>query len=316
MNRETIIETLIEEEWTDRLDTMVSTMVSGWSRSKINQLCKEQRVFVNGVARKPSFQVGPGDLVQLTLPALEDPLHIEPEDLPLDIIYEDPDILVINKPAGMVVHPGAGVTSGTLVNALAHYTQTLAQRGGTARPGLVHRLDKGTSGLILVAKHDEAHAALSDQWQSRSVIKVYQCLAWGKGPNDREELQTTIGRHPTDRKKMAANVIPGKDAVSRIKTLESYPEAAYLNVQILTGRTHQIRVHLAFRHSPVIGDSLYGGSIHQHLKALFSSMPDRPMLHAALLAFSHPRSGEALRFQLHPPSDFMTCRQALRTFAK
>jgi len=306
---------LMEPGQSDRLDIVLAQLVPELSRSRIKQLCKEDKARVNGVVRKASFQVQYGDQIEFEI--VKNPLEqleIHPEDIPLDIVHEDESILVINKPAGLVVHPGAGVYNGTLVNALVHHFESLATRGGEQRPGIVHRLDKGTSGLILVAKTDQAHHHLSTQWMDGGVTKVYQALVWGTPEEERGEIITYMGRHPKDRKRMTAEVENGKRAHSRYKVVASYPEASKINVHILTGRTHQIRVHMLHLGHPVIGDALYGGNRHRHLKTAFLEMPDFPMLHAGLLRFQHPTSGETCTFKQEPPKEFNACESILKTW--
>jgi 23S rRNA pseudouridine1911/1915/1917 synthase len=299
----------------ERLDIVLSQFLPELSRSRIKQLCQNGKACVNSEVRKASFKVQSGDRIEFEIvkSPLED-LEIKPENIPLDILYEDDDILVINKTSGLVVHPGAGIYSGTLVNALVFHFGQLTTRGGDLRPGIVHRLDKGTSGLLLVAKTDTAHFKLSQQWMNGKVPKVYPALVWGKPDPESGEIITMIGRHPKDRKRMTAEVEGGKRAHSRYKVTDSYPEASRLNVHILTGRTHQIRVHLLHLGFPVIGDALYGGNRHRHLKDAFPGMPDHPMLHAAMLRFQHPVTGEPLTFKIQPPVDFLACEQALKAW--
>lgn len=304
-------ETKVDEGTYLRLDTYLAQCLPSVSRTRIKSWCKEGRVLVDGNIRKGSFMLhGAEDLV-VDMPELEHAEHIQPEDLPLEIVHEDEAIIVINKQAGMVVHPGAGIHRGTLVNALVFHFGQLAELAGAMRPGIVHRLDKGTSGLILVAKTDEAHRHLTDQWQSGSVTKVYQALVWGTPDPSEGEIETHIGRHAKYRHRMAVVTEGGKWAKSRYKVTEAYPEACRVNVHILTGRTHQIRVHLAHLDHPVVGDVLYGRNRHRNLTQHFPAMPDRPMLHAALLRFRHPLSLEVLTFKQKPPEDFLSCADVL-----
>jgi len=297
-----------------RLDIFLSRAFGEISRTKLKAWCHDGLVKVNGKPRKGSFLVRQGDQVRLQIPQEPRLDHIEPENLPLDVVYQDSEIAVINKVAGMVVHPGAGVFSGTLVHALAYHMDSLSGLGGAIRPGIVHRLDKGTSGLILVAKTDSAHANLSQQWQDRLVTKVYQALVWGHPEPDNGTVTTHIGRSPRDPKRMAAEVSGGKVAVSRYKTVEAFHEAARVNVHILTGRTHQIRVHMAHLGFPVVGDGLYGGKTHKGLVDRFNEMPEFPMLHAGLLRFRHPGDCSIQTFKLDPPEKFSVCARALAGF--
>ncbi len=295
----------------ERLDVFLANEMDGVSRGKIKTWCKDGRVRVDGRARKGSYPLQEGMRVDVDVPEEKTMDRIVPEDIPLEIVHEDEAIVVIDKQPGMVVHPGAGVTSGTLVNALAFHFEKLAGRGGHLRPGIVHRLDKGTSGLILAAKTDAAHQNLSEQWQAGTVTKVYQALVWGV-PNPPEgEVESHIGRHPKYRQLMAAEVEGGRRAFSRYKTVTPFAEAAKVNIHILTGRTHQVRVHMAHLGHPIVGDAMYGKGRHKNLAKTFLAMPDRPMLHAALLRFRHPLTGREQTFKLPPPPDFLSCAAAL-----
>ena len=309
------LDTLLEQGRKERLDMVLAHFLPEMSRSRIKQLCQEGLAKVNGETKKASFKVQNGDRLdfEITQNPLED-LQISPENIPLDIVFEDDHILVVNKASGLVVHPGAGIYSGTLVNALAYHFGQLTTRGGDIRPGIVHRLDKGTSGLILVAKTDTAHFKMSQQWMAGQVTKVYQALIWGRPDPGSGEIITHIGRHPRDRKRMTAEVEGGRRAHSRYKVTDEFPEATRVNVHILTGRTHQIRVHMQHLGFPVVGDALYGGNRHRHLVNSFPSMPDHPMLNAGLLRFNHPITGELLTFKQDPPADFLACEQALKTW--
>lgn len=295
----------------ERLDVFLANEMDRVSRGKIKGWCKEGRVRVNDMPRKGSFQLNEGVRVDVAVPEEKSTDTIIPEDIPLTIVHEDEAIVVINKEPGMVVHPGAGVFSGTLVNALAFHFKQLAERGGHLRPGIVHRLDKGTSGLILVAKTDAAHQNLSEQWQAGLVTKVYQALVWGVPDPPEGEVESHIGRHPKYRQLMAAEVEGGRWAHSRYKTVTAFAEAARVNVHILTGRTHQVRVHMAHRGHPIIGDALYGKQRHKNLAKTFAAMPNRPMLHAALLRFRHPLGGREQTFKLPAPPDFTACAATL-----
>ena len=300
-----------ENQTPERLDSWLADSLEEVSRSKVKAWCKEGLVQVNGEVRKGSYMVSEGADVQVAVPEERTLDEIIPENIPLDIIFEDDHIIVVNKTPGMVVHPGAGVWSGTLVHALAWRFKDLSTRGGILRPGIVHRLDKGTSGIILVAKTDAAHHALTDQWQTGSVTKVYKALAWGAPDPEDGEIETHIGRHARYRQLMAAEVEGGRYAHSRYKTVQRWDEASEINVHILTGRTHQIRVHLAHIGHPVVGDAMYGKNRHKNLARSFEEMPDRPMLHAALLRFNHPHDGKTMTFKQPPPSDYLQIADAL-----
>jgi len=301
----------VVEEGGERLDVCLSELMDGVSRSKTKHWCKSSLVKVDGRVRKGSFLVTEGCEIEVQVPEDKTLSSIVPEDIPLEIIHEDDHIVVVNKVAGMVVHPGAGVYSGTLVHALAFHFDKLAHRGGHLRPGIVHRLDKGTSGIILVAKTDEAHAHLTKQWQDGEVTKVYKALVWGRPEPAEGEVSTHIGRHPKFRQLMAAETPGGRLSLSRFKTVQTFEEAALVNVHILTGRTHQVRVHLAHIGHPVVGDAMYGKNRHKNLAKSFTEMPDHPMLHAALLRFRHPKTNEPMTFKQKVPSDFAACAEAL-----
>jgi len=298
-------------EDSDRLDLYLAEQLEDVSRTKVKAWCKDGRVRVDGLPRKGSYLVSEGAEIEVAVPEAPPQNRLEPEDIPLSVVHEDEAIIVVDKPAGMVVHPGAGVHSGTLANALAFHFKRLATRGGAFRPGIVHRLDRGTTGLILVAKSDAAHQNLTQQWQAGEVTKVYQALAWGAPEPPEGDLVTHIGRHPRYRQMMAAEVEGGRRAETRYKVVARYPEASKLNVHILTGRTHQIRVHLAHLGCPVVGDALYGRQRHKNLAKSFEAMPDHPMLHAALLRFRHPTTGAELTFKQPAPPAFEACAAAL-----
>jgi len=301
------LEMVVPEGDHRRLDIFLADELREVSRSKIKSWCKEGLVSVGGAARKGSYLVHQGDEIRIAVPHKRSETEIEPEDIPLDIVFEDDHIVLVNKLPGMVVHPGAGVHSGTLVNALAWHFEHLATRGGVLRPGIVHRLDKGTSGLLLVAKTDAAHAALTRQWQEGTVTKVYQALVWGIPEPAEGEIETHIGRHPKYRHLMTAEALGGRWSKTRYKLVAPFTEASQVNVHILTGRTHQVRVHMAHLGHPVVGDALYGKNRHKNLARTFLQMPDRPMLHAGLLRFIHPSSGEEMTFKQELPADFSVC---------
>lgn len=306
-----ILNLIVDQEDGERLDMWLADSLEEVSRSKVKAWCKDGLVKVNGKVRKGSYNVNEGDEVEVQIPEPETLDTIIPEDIPLDIVFEDEHLILINKQPGMVVHPGAGIYTGTLVHALAFHFEKLAKGSDPMRPGIIHRLDKGTSGLILVAKTDFAHAEMSRQWKAHEVTKVYQTLVWGI-PNPGEgEVETNIGRHPRFRRMMAADVEGGRHSVSRFKVTEAFTEAAKVNVHILTGRTHQVRVHMAHVGHPVVGDALYGRNRHKNLAKTFPNMPDHPMLHAALLRFKHPKTGKELTFKQPLPAEFEACAQNL-----
>ncbi len=260
---------------------------------------------------RPSRQVRAGQQVEVTLPEPV-PAQPRPEALPLSIVYEDSRLLVLDKPAGIVVHPGAGTPSGTLVNALLHHVRDLSGVGGVLRPGIVHRLDRGTSGLLVVAKDDAAHRALSQQFATRSVEKHYLALVLGVPARREGTVDRPIGRHRIERRRMAVRE-GGRPARSSYSLQEAFEGAALLRVRIHSGRTHQIRVHLASIGHPVAGDALYGGRRRATAAAL--SLLDRPALHAAGLAFDHPADGRRLRFESPLPADLEQVVGLLRAAA-
>jgi 23S rRNA pseudouridine1911/1915/1917 synthase len=290
-----------------RLDQALAALVPECSRSQIQRLIRDGHVIDRrGVPiTRASLAVGAGDVFDLEVPAPA-PSQIEPQALPLDIVFEDADIVVVNKAAGMVVHPGAGHAGGTLVNALLHHVDDLSGIGGEERPGIVHRLDRGTSGLMVVAKSDRAHAELGRQFHDREVTKEYVALVWGVVVAGRR-IEEPIGRDPSDRQKMSTRARRSRAAVTRVLRVEPLPGLTLAQLGIATGRTHQIRVHLSSIGHPVVGDALYGG-VHRrvppHLKAV--TRLERPFLHAARLAFRHPVDGSSLEFTAALPDDLQS----------
>jgi 23S rRNA pseudouridine1911/1915/1917 synthase len=302
-----------EEHDGQRLDQVLATLVPQHSRSRLQRLIKDGRVTVDNQPQlKVSTPVEAGQTITVDIPAPE-PSLTPPQDLPLDIVYEDPDLLVINKAAGMVVHPAAGHGEGTLVNALLHHVTDLSGIGGEVRPGIVHRLDRGTSGLMVIAKTNEAHEALARQFHDREVDKEYTALIWGV-LRAGHRIEDPIGRDPVHRKKMATRrAVRARTAVTRITWAEHFPGVALVGVAIATGRTHQIRVHLSSIGHPVVGDPLYGG-VHRRVPLELRAVQklDRPFLHASRLAFTHPRDGRAMKFESPLPSDLVGVIEQLR----
>jgi 23S rRNA pseudouridine1911/1915/1917 synthase len=272
---------------------------------------REGRLLVNGRAAKPSAEVREGDRIEVCIPEPV-PSELCAEDLPIGILHEDEHLAVVNKPAGMVTHPAGALRTGTLVNALLHRIRDLSGVGGVLRPGIVHRLDKGTSGLLVVAKHDEAHRRLAAQLAARTLKRTYEAVAWGRVTPASFTIDAPIARHPRDRKRMAV-VEGGKEARSHVKVLRSTEAASHLSVALETGRTHQIRVHLSWWGHPLVGDSQYGGrrralrsqpaEVRKRSDALIRLI-SRPALHARRLELVHPFSGEELEFEIGPPEDF------------
>ncbi len=298
-----------------RLDRFLAALVPGHSRSELQRLIKAGRATSGARVLRPSTLIHPGDVVVLEVPPPQ-PAAPEPEPLPLTILYEDADLVVVDKPAGMVVHPAAGHASGTLVNALLHHVRDLSGVGGERRPGIVHRLDRGTSGVMVVAKHDQAHEALARQFRDREVEKEYVALVWGVVRAGRR-IDLPIGRDPHDRHKMSARARRARSAVTRVVEASALRGVSLVRVAIATGRTHQIRVHLSAIGHPVVGDATYGGvrrRLPGHLRCLGALT--RPFLHAARLVFTHPRDGRRVAFEAPLPADLVAVLDALRTAAE
>ncbi|MGI9254914.1 MAG: RluA family pseudouridine synthase [Thermomicrobiales bacterium] len=285
------------EDKNERLDVFIASALTEYSRGFIQKLIEDGHVLVDGVQRKAKFKVTPGQIVALTIPPPEVEEFI-PEAIPLEIVYEDRDVMVIDKPAGLVVHPAPGHPRGTLVNAVVHHAPDVALAGSN-RPGIIHRLDKDTSGLIAVVKSDRGRAALVPQWENRTVQKGYITLVRGVIEPDEATIDAPIGRDPVMRQRMAA-VRTGRPAVSHFKVLERFKDATLLEVDIETGRTHQIRVHMAFIGHPVIGDMIYGRYDSVQGVPVF-----RQFLHAARLSFTLP-DGERKHFTSPLPRDLQT----------
>jgi 23S rRNA pseudouridine1911/1915/1917 synthase len=286
----------------ERLDVLLSEACS-LTRSRVGQLIREGFACVDGRAElKPGMKPKAGAALSLTPPP-EKPAEAKPQDLPLHILYEDDYLAVVEKPCGMVVHPAAGNEDGTLVNALLHHLKNLSGIGGVMRPGIVHRLDKGTSGLLLVAKRDDAHLELSRQLSQREMEKHYLAVVEGVMKEPQGVVDAPIARSKTDRKRMAIDR-EGRMAVTEWRVVEELKGASLLNVHLITGRTHQIRVHMAFLHHPVAGDPIYG-----HKNGLAAP---RLMLHAFSLAFTHPNTGERMKFEAPLPEAFLTTLDRLR----
>lgn len=294
-----------------RLDHFVTAVTPQRSRAQIQRLIREGRVLLNGRTVRASHAVRAGDAVDLEMPA-PTPSTPAPEALPLAVLHDDPDIAVVDKPAGMVVHPAAGHDRGTLVNALLHHVTGLSGIGGVQRPGIVHRLDRGTSGLMVVAKHDAAHAELSRQFADREVDKAYLGLAWGL-LNAGRRIDAPLGRDPVHRRRISTRARRARSAVTRITGAERLRGLTLVTIAIATGRTHQIRVHLASIGHPIVGDALYGG-VRRRLAADHRALAslERPFLHAWRLAFDHPRDGRRVAFETPLPEDLQAVVDALR----
>lgn len=290
-----------------RLDQFLAQAL-GWSRARLQKLLKAGLVAVDGAPKAASHKVRAGEAVTVQVPPPE-PSHLIPEPLALDIIYEDRDLLVLNKPPGLVVHPGAGHRQGTLLNALLHHCPELQEIGEVSRPGLVHRLDKDTSGLLVVAKTALAHQALVSQFAARETKKTYLALVWGRLPEPQGRIDKDIGRHPSQRHKMTAHPRRGKVAATRWQVRREFPGPLTLvELSPETGRTHQLRVHLASEGHPVLGDATYGGGVSRlaGAPALTGLRPlvHRQLLHAWRLEVTHPRTGERMSWEAELPEDF------------
>ena len=295
-----------------RLDTYLRGKFPAMSRGAIQRLIDEGHIRVNGAKTKPTHTPRAGETVEVHWPEAK-PAEALPEEMPLNILHEDEVLLVLNKPAGLVVHPAAGHEEHTLVNALLHHCEgELSGIGGVARPGIVHRLDKDTSGCLVVAKNDEAHLALSSQFASRKVKKIYHAIVCGEMPRDKGEINAAIARHPSHRKRMAVSDDSGREARTGYQVLERMKATTLVEVALHTGRTHQIRVHFQFLGFPLAGDLTYGQRQNRRLEELLGFAAPRVMLHAFQLGFIHPRTGERVHFEAPPPSDFEDFLKAVR----
>ena len=303
------------EEAGERLDAFLAARVPGWSRARLQGLIEDAAVLVDGRPAKPAYRVRAGDCleIELTLPLAE---TFAPEDIPLDIKYEDDDLVVINKPAGLVVHPAAGISHGTLANALAFHFAQLSRTAGAARPGIVHRLDKGTSGLMVVAKTESSHEHLADQFRARTVFKSYIALAHGRVEKRKGEINQPIARDPGSRIRMAV-VRSGRTALSLYRVRAGFDRFTLLEVELKTGRTHQIRVHLAWLKHPVVGDEVYGAGRDKtiadaEIRRTVSKL-DRQFLHAAELGFRHPATGAEMKFKADLPVDLSSLLELIKS---
>ena len=298
----------------ERLDIFLTNCIENSTRTKIQKLINNFYVLVNGNNVKPNYQVQPKDKVEVTLPITPRPDKAEPENIPLEIIYEDNYLLVVNKPAGMVAHPAYANYTGTLVNALMHHSQKLSKVNTAERPGIVHRIDKDTSGLLVVAKDDWTHAKLAAQFSAHSIEREYWAISWGIFKSKKGEITSNIVRSKADRKKFTTSVSEGKTAVTYFEVLKEYDFTTLVKLNLKTGRTHQIRVHLSSIGHPIFADLTYGGKniiaglslpkIKNRVDNLFQIM-QRQALHAKTLGFIHPKTNEYLRFDSDLPLDFI-----------
>jgi 23S rRNA pseudouridine1911/1915/1917 synthase len=297
---------LVPEEFQgERIDKYLSEACCGLTRSYLQKLLKSQLVEVDGKAVKNSYRVSAGETVELEVPEAVEP-EIEAEPIPLDILYEDKDIILINKPKGMVVHPAAGHYSQTLVNGLMYHCRgELSGINGVMRPGIVHRIDMDTTGVLIVCKNDFAHNSIAEQLKVHSITRKYYAIVHGVIGEDEGTVDAPIGRHPVDRKKMSINYKNGKHAVTHYRVLERFKQFTYVECQLETGRTHQIRVHMASLNHPLLGDSVYGPS-----KCPFKLQGQT--LHAGVLGIIHPRTGEYMKFSAPLPEYFENLLEKLR----
>jgi len=292
---------LIIKEAGSRLDKAIADLTE-LSRGQANDAIKAGIVLVNGQAAKAKYSVKTGDIITYEIQE-EEVLDYQAEDIPLDVVYEDEDLAIINKPQGMVVHPSAGHSSGTMVNALLYQIKDLSGINGVVRPGIVHRIDKDTSGLLMVAKNDAAHQALADELKAKKSLRKYLAIVHGNLPNDRGIIEAPIGRSEKDRKKQAV-IARGKEAVTRFQVIERFGDYTLVELTLETGRTHQIRVHMAYIGHPVAGDPLYGPR---------KTLPGNgQFLHAQTLGLTHPRTGEVMTFTAEPPLIFQQTIEKLR----
>ncbi|MEH7075028.1 RluA family pseudouridine synthase [Neobacillus drentensis] len=294
--------TILEEQKGDRIDKVISSLDEEWSRTQVQQWIKEGNITVNGQQIKTNYKCSLNDQIEITIPDPEE-LDVVPEDLNLEIYYEDSDVLVVNKPRGMVVHPAPGHMSGTLVNGLMFHCKDLSGINGVLRPGIVHRIDKDTSGLLMVAKNDLAHESLVNQLVAKTVTRKYKAIVHGVIPHDFGTVDAPLGRDTKDRQSMTV-VDHGKHAVTHFHVLERFKDFTFVECQLETGRTHQIRVHMKYISYPLAGDPKYGPKKTLDIGG--------QALHAGVLGFNHPRTNEYLEFEAPLPDDFQTLLTQLR----
>ncbi|CDA13775.1 RluA family pseudouridine synthase [Firmicutes bacterium AM31-12AC] len=285
------------EKGGERIDKYLSEQLEDMTRSHIQKLIKENMVRVNGMAVKSNFKLSASDQIEVEIPELKEP-DILPENIPLDILYEDQDILVVNKPKGMVVHPAPGHYTGTLVNAIMyHCKDNLSGINGVMRPGIVHRIDMDTTGSLLICKNDRAHQALAEQLKEHSITRKYHAIVHGRLKEDEGTIDKPIGRHPIDRKKMSVHCTNGREAITHYRVLKRFQQFTYIECQLETGRTHQIRVHMSSIGHPILGDQIYGPA-----KCPYKLQGQT--LHAKVLGITHPTTGEYMEFDAPLPDYF------------
>ena len=289
-----------------RMDAYLSAVTDNTlSRSFIQKLVAGQQVRVNGeLKEEKKYKVRTGDVVEMNIPEPAPADNVLPEEIPLDIVYEDEDVAVINKPRGMVVHPAPGNETGTMVNGLLYHFRDLSSVGGVIRPGIVHRIDKDTSGLIMVAKNDKSHLSLSEQLKVHSITRVYRAIVWNNFREDEGTVDAPIAREPKNRFRMAVEA-GGRNAVTHYRVLERYGSFTLIECRLETGRTHQIRVHMAWKKHPLLGDALYGPAKNPY-------GAEGQMLHAGKLGFDHPSTGRRMEFECDPPAEFSRIVERLR----
>lgn len=314
--------TITDGKKKERLDQYLTKSIERSTRSRIQKLIKNELVLVNGKPAKSNYLVVPNDEIIVTIPVSPRPETNEPEDIPLDIVYEDDDLMVINKPAGIVVHPALGNHTGTLVNALLHHTNKLSEFNDPVRAGIVHRIDKDTSGLLLIAKDEWVHSELAKQFAAHTIDRTYNAICWGVFKVRSGEVEVNISRSKNDRKIFSVSQTEGKHALTYFEVLEEYEFASLIQLKLKTGRTHQIRVHMAYINHPVFGDPTYGGrrivyglnlpKMKSRINNLLQILP-RQALHAKTLGFVHPKTKEKMLFDSDLPDDMTELRKKLQT---
>lgn len=307
----------------ERIDVHLTHKLENATRNRIQKLIDAGLVFVNGKVVKQNYKVSPFDLIEVTIPISPRPENIEPEEIPLNIVYEDDFFIIVNKPPGMVAHPAYANYSGTLVNALLHHSSKLSKTNEISRPGIVHRIDKETSGLLVVAKDDVTHAFLAKQFAAHSIEREYWAVIWGRLNSSSGEINKNIVRSPSDRKKFTTSASEGKTAITFYEVIEEFDFATLIKLRLKTGRTHQIRVHLSSLNHPIFGDPTYGGrtiiygsslpKMKNRFENLMKIMP-RQALHAKTLGFIHPNTKELVRYSSELPEDILLLLSELRGF--
>ena len=289
------MEIVVSEDLSIRIDAYLSSELD-YSRSKVAKMISDGTILVNGKSVKNSYLLKKDDVITIG-EYVEEEMNVEPENIPLDIVYEDDDVIVVNKPNGMVVHPAIGNNHGTLVNALLYYSKNLSNINGEFRPGIVHRIDAYTTGLLMVAKNNKSHEILAEELSKKETTRKYIALVWGVIKEDTATIDAPIGRDNNDRKKMAVTSINSKDAITHLKVLKRFKDATLIELQLETGRTHQIRVHMNYINHPLINDTVYGTRI---IEEEFGQM-----LHSHTIEFIHPVTNEKMSFKVAPPKKFM-----------